>query len=68
MSVLPDIFIFSMAGSFTHGVPSSQNNVNSPSQIRSTLRGSANKRLGRRINKNNFFMFVVLNEGDKIVA
>ena len=44
MSVLPDIFIFSMAGSFTHGVPSSQNNVNSPSQIRSTLRGSAHKR------------------------
>ena len=45
MSVLPDIFIFSMAGSFTHGVPSSQNNVNSPSQIRSTLRGSAHKSL-----------------------
>ena len=57
MSVLPEILIFSMAGSFTHGVPSSQNNVNSHSQIRSTLKGSAHKRLGRSKNKNNFLMF-----------
>jgi hypothetical protein len=47
MRVLPDILIFSIAGSFTHGVPSSQNNVNSPSQIRSTLKGSAQTILGR---------------------
>ena len=68
MSVLPDILIFSMAGSFTHGVPSSQNNVNSPSQIRSTLRGSAHKSLAEAKIKIIFSCLGVLNEGDKIEA